>query len=129
MNPFNKKSAAETISKETNRKTKAVSINVKSWPWQKYIYPVAIFIATAAVCLVMYFLYNNVYKTIDQAEVVTNLKGKVVQEQLQQALFLQIIDKIRKKEEGIKADFKSLKNPLNFNSDIKESLTASTTTL
>jgi len=124
MDFFKKKPGTGTAIVVTDKK---VRLNIKSLPWQKYIYPAAIIIATTAICLVMSFLYANVYKTIAQAEVVTNLKGKVVEEQLQQTLFVQIIDKIKKKQEGIKIDFNVLKNPLEFNSNIKESPTASTT--
>lgn len=60
----------------------------------KYIYPLTIFVIVLILIWVMSFLYNNVYLTMTQAEIVSNLKSKVIEESVNYAGFNAIVDKI-----------------------------------
>lgn len=64
----------------------------------KYIYPMTIFIIILILIWVMYFLYNNVYLTMTQAQIVSTLKTKVIEESVNYNGFNAIADKIKAKE-------------------------------
>jgi cell division protein FtsL len=73
-----------------------------------YIYPITIILGTLMMIGVMLFLHQNVYKTISQAELVSNLKSKVAEEGLNLKRFNQIIEKMGKKKTCL--DVASLKS-------------------
>jgi len=64
----------------------------------KYIYPLTIVIIVLILTWVMYFLYNNVYLTMTQAQIVSTLKTKVIEESVDYSGFNAIADKIKDKD-------------------------------
>ncbi len=77
----------------------------------RYSYPVTITLILIALSVVFFFLYQKVYKTLAFAEIVTNLKQKVPEEELEKNKFQSILDKIHQKVESNAIDFNNLKNP------------------
>lgn len=63
----------------------------------KYIYPLTIFIIVLILIWVMSFLYNNVYLTMTQAELVSSLKSSVIEESVNFKKFNTIVGKIAEK--------------------------------
>lgn len=64
----------------------------------KFIYPLTLLLIVIALCLVMLFLYNNVYLTMSQAEIVSSLKAKVIEESVDFSKFSGIVKKIEAKK-------------------------------
>jgi len=60
----------------------------------KYIYPLTITVIIAVLCWVMYFLYNNVYLTMAQAELVSGLKTKVIEASVNLDRFNAVVKRI-----------------------------------
>lgn len=63
----------------------------------KYLYLVTTLIGTIFLLTIMGFLYFNVYKTLTQAEIVSDLKTKVIQKNIDIKKINKIIDKINQK--------------------------------
>ncbi len=74
---------------------KKVKVNV--FALLKYSYPIVIIVIVACLAWMMYFLYQNVYRTLTAAEILTELRKKVPEETLQEDKFKQIIIRIREK--------------------------------
>lgn len=64
----------------------------------KYIYPLTIAIIVLILIWVMSFLYNNVYLTMSQAEIVSSLKSKVIEESVDFSKFTEIVGEIDAKK-------------------------------
>ncbi|MFA5021039.1 MAG: hypothetical protein WC517_03200, partial [Patescibacteria group bacterium] len=64
----------------------------------KYIFSLTIAIIVLALAWVMSFLYNNVYLTMTQAEIVSSLKSKVIAESVDYDRFNKILEKINRKK-------------------------------
>lgn len=64
----------------------------------KYFYPLTIVLIVAVLFWVMSFLYHNVYLTMTQAEIVTSLKTKVIEESVDFAKFNDIVKKVAAKK-------------------------------
>lgn len=60
--------------------------------------PTIFLVIALAVIFMFFFLYRNVYQTISQAEILTELKKEVPEEALQKEKFLQILEKIKNKQ-------------------------------
>lgn len=123
----NKKAAAQAQCKTKDSAGKNI------FSLARYIYPISISLGTVLTLAVMYFLYLNVYKTIGQAEIVTNLKGKVAEEQLNESRFSQIIEKIKSKSSRAKDRYDQLKDPTDYETQssrdsAKEAITESAQT-
>lgn len=56
----------------------------------KLIYPVTITVIGVALIFVMYFLYQQVYQTAVQLDLVANLKSRVVEQQINKKTFNQV---------------------------------------
>jgi len=81
----------------------------------KYIYPLTIFIIVLILIWVMSFLYNNVYLTMTQAEIVSSLKSKVIEESVDFSKFNDIVKKIAdKKSLGSWPNLKYLTSPFSY---------------
>jgi len=65
----------------------------------KYIFSLTIAVIVAVLAWVMFFLYNNVYLTMTQAEIVSSLKSKVIEESVDYGRFNKILEKINWKKE------------------------------
>jgi len=63
----------------------------------RYIFPFTILIIIGILFWFFYFLYNNVYMTMAQATIVTDLKTKVISEQLSKDKFAEVIKKLAEK--------------------------------
>jgi len=66
----------------------------------RYGYGLTIIIIILVLVWLMYFLYCNVYQTLGQAEIVTQLKQKVLEEDLQQDKFNLVVEKLKAKQQA-----------------------------
>jgi len=67
----------------------------------KYGYTATILIIIVILCWLMYFLYKNVYQTLAQAELVTQLKQKVLEEDLEESKFTEVVKKLELKTQPL----------------------------
>ena len=63
----------------------------------KIFYIIAIITMASILIFVALFLYNNVFKTLSQADILTDLKQEVIEKNLEQEKFYQILDNIENK--------------------------------
>jgi hypothetical protein len=69
----------------------------------KFIYPITIALIVLILTWLMSFLYNNVYLTMTQAETVSSLKSRVIEEKIDFAKFNAITAKIKTKGQAAAA--------------------------
>lgn len=87
----------------------------------RYLYPITIVVIVIILSVLIFFLYNNVYKTLAYAEMVTALKQKVPPENLEKKQFEEILEKIQEKIKKPAAPINNIKNPfLPLSSGIKQ---------
>lgn len=77
----------------------------------RYLYPITIILIVVVLALIMRFLYHNVYQTIIEAELITDLRKEVSDEVLKEKSFKQVIDNIDKKSRNDALNIETIKNP------------------
>ncbi len=82
----------------------------------KLIYPLTIFIIILVLTAVMSFLYNNVYLTMAQAGLVSNLKAKVIEESVDFEKFNNIVAKINDRKNSAGRSESQLASPFSYGS-------------
>lgn len=76
-----------------------------------YLFPLTLAIIIITSALFANFVYKNVYQTIAQAEVLTELKKEVPEEILDKEKFYQILENIKQKTEIAATTTPEIKNP------------------
>ena len=77
----------------------------------RYLYPITIVVIIITLLILLKFLYNNVYQTIIQAELITDLRKEVTDENLAKDKFDQVLQKIELKSSSNTADISVIKDP------------------
>lgn len=77
----------------------------------RYLYPITITVIIVILFFLMQFLYHNVYQTIIEAELITDLRKETSEENLEKNKFDQVITKLNLKSLADKLDANSLKDP------------------
>jgi predicted KAP-like P-loop ATPase len=77
----------------------------------KYLYPVTIFLIIITLFFLGKFLYNNVYQTIIQAELITDLRKEISDQNLERAKFEQITKNIELKGSSEITNTQAIKDP------------------
>lgn len=81
----------------------------------KFIYPLTIILIVSALGWILSFLYHNVYLTMTQAEIVSSLKTKVIEESVDSEKFSAVVGKIvAKKKLSSWAYFDYLASPFSY---------------
>lgn len=87
-----------TATEGKNIKDKKSAGNFNIYWMIKYIYSITIFFIVLILIWVMSFLYNNVYLTMTQAQLVSDLKSKVIEESVDYLTFNRILEKLDNKK-------------------------------
>lgn len=83
---------------------------VNSFRLLRYLYPLTIFLVIIGLTALFLFLYQNVYQTLSQAEIVTMLKKEIPEQNLEKDKLLEVVQKIKTKSiPGQRVD--QIKNP------------------
>lgn len=77
----------------------------------RYLYPITIIIILIVLILLLRFLYSNVYQTIIQAELITDLRKEISDQSLEKNKFDQISKNIELKINAEKINTASIKDP------------------
>ncbi|MEK7072393.1 MAG: hypothetical protein AAB969_02380 [Patescibacteria group bacterium] len=77
----------------------------------RYLYPATIVVIIIMLFFVMKFLYDNVYQTIIQAELITDLRKEISDQNLEKNKFDQIIKNIESKTQAEKINLDQVKDP------------------
>ena len=77
----------------------------------RYLYPITIVLIVITLAFLIKFLYSNVYQTIIQAELITDLKKVISEEILKREKFDKVIENIENKEIKTKINIESLRDP------------------
>ena len=78
----------------------------------RYFYAVVALIITAVVCLLSWFIYNNLYLTITRAQTIVILKQEVAPDTINLVLINSVLEKIDKKIANPPAlNLQSIRNP------------------
>lgn len=76
-----------------------------------YLYPATIVVIVIALLILMRFLYSNVYQTIIQAELITDLRKEISEQSLEKDKFNEIIKNIETKTKADKINIDQIKDP------------------
>ena len=77
----------------------------------RYLYPITIIIIIIALFILIRFLYNNVYQTIIEAELITDLRKEISDQNLEKDKFDKVIDEIEQKTNSEKINTADIKDP------------------
>lgn len=77
----------------------------------RYLYPATIVVIVITLFILMNFLYNNVYQTIIQAELITDLRKETSDQSLEKNKFDQIIKNVESKTQAEKINLDQIKDP------------------
>ncbi len=77
----------------------------------KYLYPITITLIIIVLLFLLRFLYSNVYQTIIQAELITDLRKETSDENLQKNKFDQVTRNIESKLSTSEINTNNLKDP------------------
>jgi cell division protein FtsL len=88
---------------------KGIKINVFSLV--KYMYPVTILLIVVILVILMNFLYHKVYQTIIQAELITDLRKEISEENLDKDKFNKALQAIERKRSDETIDIKTITDP------------------
>ena len=83
------------INLNTSINLKKIKVNV--FILLRCLYPAVLVLIVVFLSWMMYFLYQNVYQTLAEAEILTELRKKVPEETLQKDKFEGIIQKLKEK--------------------------------
>ena len=102
-----------TIQAQLNTKLNKKINRLDFYGWLKYAYSLTIIIGVVVLFWFMYFINQNVYQTMVQADLVNNLKMKVASQELQLDDFNATLAKITKKS-TYTAGPGAVGNPFNY---------------
>lgn len=77
----------------------------------RYLYPVTIILIIITLFILIRFLYNNVYQTIIQAELITDLRKEISDQSLDKNKFDQVTKNIEAKINSEKINSKQIRDP------------------
>ncbi|MDO8668783.1 MAG: hypothetical protein Q7K65_00635 [Candidatus Buchananbacteria bacterium] len=77
----------------------------------RYLYPATIIVIVITLIILTRFLYNNVYQTIIQAELITDLRKEISDQSLERDKFNQIISNVESKIQTEQINTEQIKDP------------------
>jgi len=77
----------------------------------RYLYPITIIVVVMTLLILLRFLYSNVYQTIIEAELISDLKKETTDESLEKDKFDQVIKNLELKSITPKINIAEIKDP------------------
>jgi len=93
--------------------------------WRNFInhlYQISLIIIVIILAILMFFLYNNVYKTLSHAEAVTELEKEVTEEELAREKFKEIMSQMETKKLKSEVNIGFIRDPFEQIADLNADL-------